>query len=208
MATRRKGKQATRGSSRSAWPVWVWVGLGMLLGIGLMLVVLGKDWAPLLRKQNLPQPNPEATAPRAGDAGIADDGKGKPRKTYDFYQVLPEKEVVIPDAELTARARAEQQAKAAQAQQPTTPSTTPAAPGSTRYMLQTGSYPDARAADEVKAKLALLGFVAQVQPVSINGKTWNRVRLGPYPSASELEDAKRALADNGINAIALKENAQ
>ncbi|MBP6329462.1 MAG: SPOR domain-containing protein, partial [Dokdonella sp.] len=38
-------------------------------------------------------------------------------------------------------------------------------------------------------------------------KTWNRVRLGPYASASELETVKAALADNGINAIALKEEA-
>ncbi|MFZ1223422.1 MAG: SPOR domain-containing protein [Dokdonella sp.] len=39
----------------------------------------------------------------------------------------------------------------------------------------------------------------------MNGKTWNRVRLGPYASASELEVAKAALSDNGFNAIALKE---
>jgi len=44
-----------------------------------------------------------------------------------------------------------------------------------------------------------------VQPVTINGKAWHRVRLGPYPSASELESAKRALSENGVNAIALKE---
>ena len=87
-------------------------------------------------------------------------------------------------------------------------STTPAAStDDTRYLLQAGSYPDVKGADEVKAKLALVGFVAQVQPVTINGKTWNRVRLGPYATASELETAKAALAENGINAIALKEEA-
>ena len=44
-----------------------------------------------------------------------------------------------------------------------------------------------------------------MQPVTVNGKSWNRVRLGPYPSASELETTKRSLSDNGINAVALKE---
>ncbi|HEY6544715.1 MAG TPA: SPOR domain-containing protein [Dokdonella sp.] len=39
----------------------------------------------------------------------------------------------------------------------------------------------------------------------MNGKTWHRVRVGPYATASELEAAKRSLADNGIKAIALKE---
>jgi cell division protein FtsN len=207
----RKGRQATRGGGSKAWPAWVWVGIGLLLGIGLMLVVLGKDWAPLLRRKNLPQPNPAATAPQASEPAVADSSKPKepPKKSYDFYKVLEANEVVIPDAELSAKARAEQQAKATQPNATPTPATppgvapTPAAGG--RYILQAGSYPDAKGADEVKAKLALLGFQAQVQPVTVNGKAWHRVRLGPYASASDLESAKRSLTENGINAIALKE---
>jgi len=65
----------------------------------------------------------------------------------------------------------------------------------------------AKGADEQKAKLALLGFTAKVQPITINGKTWNRVRVGPYASASELENAKKTLTDSGVAAIALKEAA-
>ena len=181
--------------------------VGVFLGVGLMLLVLAKDWAPLLRKKNLPQPNAEATAPRESEPPVAE---AKPKKNYDFYQVLPEAEVVIPDAELSAKAKAEQQARANPSATPTNPAANPA-PGSTvataapRYVLQAGSYPDPKAADEAKAKLAMAGFVAQVQPVTINGKTWHRVRLGPYATASELEAAKRTLSDNGISAIALKE---
>ena len=196
---RKSGRQATRGGG-SQKPAWVWMLLGILVGMGLMLLVLGKDWAPLLRRSNLPQPNPQATAPREGEPPVAE---AKPKKNYDFYQVLPEAEVVIPDAELSAKARAEQQAATTP---PTTPAGTPPSPAAGgRYVLQAGSYPDAKAADEAKAKLALSGFIARIQPVTINGKTWHRVRVGPYASASDLEAAKRALADNGINAIALKE---
>ena len=152
----KKGRQATRGGNGAQKPAWLWVLVGMLLGIGLMLLVLARDWAPLLRRQNLPQPNPEATAPRESEPPVAE---AKPKKNYDFYQVLPEAEVVIPDAELSAKAKAEQQARAN-----ATPSTTiaPPAPTPGRYVLQTGSYPDPKAADEAKAKLALAGFVAQV----------------------------------------------
>jgi cell division protein FtsN len=196
---RKSGRQATRGGG-SQKPAWVWMLLGILVGMGLMLLVLGKDWGPLLRRSNLPQPNPQATAPREGEPPVAE---AKPKKNYDFYQVLPEAEVVIPDAELSAKARAEQQAATTPA---TTPAGTPPSPAAGgRYVLQAGSYPDAKAADEAKAKLALSGFSARIQPVTINGKTWHRVRVGPYASASDLEAAKRALADNGINAIALKE---
>jgi cell division protein FtsN len=205
----RKGRQATRGGSKS-WPAWVWVGIGLVLGIGLMLLVLGKDWAPLLRKRNLPQPNPAATAPPASEPAVADTGKPKepPKKTYDFYKVLEANEVVIPDAELSAKARAEQQAKSAPNASTTAPAAETPAAGGARYILQAGSYPDAKGADEIKAKLALLGFVAQVQPVTVNGRAWHRVRLGPYASASDLEAAKRTLSENGINAIALKETPQ
>lgn len=206
MAAKKGGRQATRGGNGAQKPAWLWVLIGMLAGIGLMLLVLGKDWMPLLRKKDLPQPNAQATAPRESEPPVAD---AKPKKNYDFYQVLPEAEVVIPDAELSAKAKAEQQAKA-NAANPATPATntpatvaTPAVAG--RYILQAGSYPDPKSADEAKAKLALVGFVAQVQPVTINGKTWHRVRVGPYASASELEIAKHSLADSGINAIALKE---
>jgi cell division protein FtsN len=188
----------------------VWVGIGLVLGIGLMLLVLGKDWAPLLRKRNLPQPNPAATAPPASEPAVADTGKPKepPKKTYDFYKVLEANEVVIPDAELSAKARAEQQAKATPNAQTPAPAPGTPATGGGRYILQAGSYPDAKGADEIKAKLALLGFVAQVQPVTVNGRAWHRVRLGPYASASDLEAAKRTLSENGINAIALKETPQ
>jgi cell division protein FtsN len=204
----KKGRQATRGGSKS-WPAWVWVAIGLLLGVGLMLVVLGKDWAPLLRKKNLPQPNPAATAPQASEPAVADTSKKEPpKKSYDFYKVLEANEVVIPDAELTEKARAEQQAKNAAtpgAAATPAPGVAPTTTSGGRYILQAGSYPDAKGADEIKAKLALLGFQANVQPVTVNGKQWHRVRLGPYASASDLESAKRSLGENGINAIALKE---
>jgi len=207
MAAKKNGRQATRGGNGNAKPAWLWVLVGMLLGIGLMLLVLGKDWAPLLRKKNLPQPNPEATAPHESEPPVAE---AKPKKNYDFYQVLPEAEVVIPDAELSAKAKAEQQAQAhtnaATTPAATSPASTPATAATAgRYILQAGSYPDPKAADEAKAKLALAGFSAQIQPVTINGKTWHRVRVGPYASASDLESAKKSLSDNGISAIALKE---
>ncbi len=215
----KSGKQAFRPNDQKAWPAWVWLGVGVLLGLTLSALFLIKDWAPMLRKHNLPQPNADATAPKESDQAAADEANknpAPPKKTYDFYSVLPEMEVVIPDAELSAKAKAEQQRQqlaAAQAQttnpaNPAAPATTPPAPeAGGRYVLLAGSYADPHAADEAKAKLAMLGIVAKVQTININGKAWNRVMVGPYASASDTESAKKTLADNGVKAIPMKEAA-
>lgn len=213
-------KQAFRGNDKAHWPAWVWLCLGVLLGLGLSALMLIKDWAPMLRKRNLPQPNPEATAPKEPDQPVADEAAHKPpppKKTFDFYRALPEMEVVIPDAELSAKARAEQQrqqqamaqaqANGANATAAQTPAAAAAAPaeGGGHYILLAGSYGDPKAADEAKAKLALLGIVAKVQSITVDGKTFNRVIVGPYSNASETEAAKATLADNGVKAIPMKQ---
>jgi len=211
----KRNKQAYRENDRpAAWPAWIWLGIGVLLGLTLSALVLIKDWAPMLRKRNLPQPNAEATAPKESETAVADEAAKKPappKKSFDFYSVLPEMEVVIPDAELTAKARAEQQRQqAAMAQSQTANANAAAATAATpseggRYVLLAGSYGDPKAADEAKAKLAMLGVVAKVQSITINGKTWNRVMVGPYANASDTETAKKSLADNGVKAIPMKE---
>jgi cell division protein FtsN len=166
----------------------------------------------------------------------------KPKKpSYDFYSVLSEKEVRIPDAEIRAQASAEaqqkqqqqqaaqqqaaaQKAEVAQQQQATAAAAnlpkastqtvtavpaqpTPAAPaaGGSGYLLQVGAFPSASDAEALKAKLALQGFVANVQAVKVGAQTYNRVRLGPFKSATDLESTKQHLQAAGISAIALKE---
>jgi cell division protein FtsN len=202
----RKGRQAVRNGGFLSW--WAWVLIGVAGGALLMLLVVRGGMLPITREQTGPEPNPLATAPHGSEPGIADQpaADNAPKKpSYDFYSVLPEKEVVIPDAEISAQAKAESQ----QAQQ--AGDATPAAAAAAAvtddngYLLQVGSFPSADDAEAMKAKLALQGFVASIQPVTINGQTWNRVRLGPFGSASDLEAAKQKLSAAGINAIALKE---
>jgi len=237
--TKGRGKQAVRNNS-GGMPGWGWAIIGILGGAVLMAVVLKGSFLPLQRP-NGPAPNPQATAQRASDPGVAESAPeaDKPKKpTYDFYSVLSEKEVRIPDAEISAQAQAEakarqqaaaqqqaqQKAAAAQQQTGTTPpppanlpavktetvAAVPAAPAppptsSGGYLLQVGAFPSAGDAESLKAKLALQGFVANVQTVKVGGQNYNRVRLGPFKSATELESTKQRLQQAGINAIALKE---
>ena len=68
-------------------------------------------------------------------------------------------------------------------------------------MLQVVATGDAKAAEEFKARLAMLGFSAKVYTSTSDGKTINRVRLGPYATASETEAAKRSLSENSISSF-------
>lgn len=205
MATRRSS-HARRGGSSST-PAWAWLLAGLVLGVGLAAFVVYGGYAPGLRSAT-PQPEPraDATPPARNGANnneqAATNNNGRPR--YDFYTVLPEMEVLIPDSELQERVRAEKPAQNTTGQ---TAATTPPATA-VRYRLQAASYRDPRQAEETKARLALLGVSATVQSVNVNGSTFHRVYVGPYSSAAEVERVKQQLASNGMQAIAVRETAQ
>ena len=233
MAARKgRGRQAVRNGS-NGFPGWGYAIVGLVAGAILMAVMMRGSLLTSLRKADGPQANPQATAERGSAPGVLEStGDNAPKKPqFDFYSVLSEKEVRIPDAEISAQARVEQQQKqqaaqlqAQQAAQPApaaAPANAPAAvsqdvtaaPASavpqpaagSGYLLQVGAFPNAADAETLKAKLALQGFVANVQSVNIGAQTYHRVRLGPFRSATELESTKQRLAGAGINAIALKE---
>jgi len=227
MATRKgKGRQAVRNNS-GGLPSWAGLLVGILIGALVVVVLLRHSLVPMSAKQG-PQPNPQATAQQDSDTGLQPSSSAPQKPKYDFYSVLSEKEVRIPDAELSAQARAEQQQKQQAAAQASTPGSTPAtangnapaavsqdvtaAPQTTvqsssgsGYLLQVGAFPNAADAEALKAKLALQGFVANVRTVNVGGQTYHRVRLGPFQSAMALEAVKQRLAKAGIPAIALKE---
>lgn len=89
---------------------------------------------------------------------------------------------------------------------PATASNAAAASANTdaRYILQAGAFGASGDAEELKARIALLGLGARVESASINGKTMYRVRMGPYGTASELAEAKAKLGSNGLPAMAIK----
>lgn len=133
MATRNKNQARRKGGSNGT-PGWVWLVAGLVLGVALFFIVPGllkKDGDGFFR----PQPNPDALPAQVADAdsnaddvapetsaatsqpdAVMDDTAAKETQ-YDFYTLLPGKEVQMSDAELAASARAEQasEARAAQA---------------------------------------------------------------------------------------------
>ncbi len=205
MAARKKGKgrQAVR-NGNSGMPGWTWALIGILAGALLMAFALRGTWMPMLRKSDVPEPNPQATAQKGSEPGVADQAnadKPKPR-SYDFYSVLSEKEVRIPDAEIRAQASAEAQARQqAAAQQVTQAQQQQAAASNTNL-------PKAAETQTVTAAPALQTTPAPTAAApAANGYL---LQVGAFPSASDAESLKAKLALQGFvaNVQSVKVGAQ
>lgn len=213
MATRNSRQAVRNGGPR--FPGWALFVAGVV--VGLLLFAFASRHLPSLRRADQPQANPNAVAQQGSSPGIAASTSAATGSQFDFYKVLPEKEVVIPNAELSAMAKAEQQKAAAAnnasagapaASSASAPATAAAsAPSATGgYVLQVGAFPNSGDAEALKAKLALQGFAANVQSVTLSGQVWNRVRIGPFASAAQLQSVQEQLAAAGLPAgVALKE---
>ena len=144
----------------------------------------------------------------------------KPR--FDFYTILPKMEVTIPEEDIgpqTAPAvfkpvdtpattapeskpevspEAIAVAKPVIAVPQSQPIAKPATSSGGNYFLQSDTYRVADQAERLKAQLALLGLQASVQNVTLNKNTIHRVRVGPFPDFSTLEQARALMRRHGI----------
>ena len=125
----------------------------------------------------------------------------KPR--FDFYKILPGvEEPRVPKSGAPDKAVAKidegapQVDKAAQDKAAKTPE---------RFWLQAGSFASEAEAENLKARLALAGWEAAIQPVSLPDKGPRfRVRLGPYDNTDELNRIKSELAKRGFEVAVIK----
>lgn len=72
------------------------------------------------------------------------------------------------------------------------------------YFLQTGAFREQADAESARAKLALLGFEAQVsERPSDNGNLY-RVRIGPIGQTETVNRMRSKLSDNGVDAAVIR----
>ena len=134
----------------------------------------------------------EAPAPaKPGPASAAQDAETQ----FEFYEMLPKFEVVIPE---------EQEGAAAPAAGPGAG----VAPGPVdkpgAYILQAGSFRNHADADRVRALIAMQGVESKIQKVTIDRDTWHRVRVGPITNLKQLEDTRSKLRNARIDALVIR----
>ncbi len=163
----------------------MWLFTGILIGLGLAWYLFAKGYIPATR---IEQPVAGTTSSQQPEPAIADGissaaaEQNKPR--YDFFTVLPEMEVVVPE-------------------QRNEPKTAPETDTGI-YLLQVGSFRQAADAEQLKARLALIGIVARIQTVNVNEATWHRVRIGPVNGIRKADELRNQLSDNGIDSLVMK----
>ena len=182
---------------------------GTLFGI-FIGVALGLSLAAAVAFYLMKGGNPYVAASPAASREVAKEtpksGRGeasapeKPR--FDFYKILPGGEGPrVPKAGVPSsdKAVAKVDERAAQTDKDK------AAKAAERFWLQAGSFANEADAEDLKARLALAGWEAAIQPASLPDKGQRfRVRLGPYDNTDELSRMKTELAKRGFDVAVIK----
>jgi cell division protein FtsN len=149
------------------------------LAVGLSLSLFVLIWQNYREKHPasaaLDVPKPEPRVDKPGAAADADETA----KSYDFYDMLPKFEVVVPEKD-----------REVASERSGTPATIER-PGV--YVLQAGSYRQQAEADRIRAQLKMQGIDANVQRVAVDDDVWHRVRIGPITDLTELNRLRARL---------------
>ncbi len=188
-----KSKSMDNSSGKAGYPIWMGIVIGLFLGwgsaIGIALYITHQP-NPFINKMKLPSTetiSPKTETPKQDTKTAKTD---KPR--FDFYKILPGNEEPVSEQELK---RAKQAA-----------ANNPAKEEKITYLLQAGAFQKQPDADNLKAKLALLGLEANIQTIDLpeKGGIWHRVRLGPYNKVDDMDKTRGVLAQNGIESALIK----
>ena len=176
-----------KGSSRSGGgSLFIGILIGLVLGLGIALGVawyINKMPNPFQAKTPAAKSEPAKTTEPAKtpEMGGKPAAEGKPR--FDFYKILPGVEEPATDQQL-------RDAKGASKES---------------FYLQAGAFQNAPDADNLKARLALIGMQATIQTTTLPDRgVWHRVRIGPYANVEELNRTRDTLKKSGIDTTLIK----
>ncbi|MDH5388352.1 MAG: SPOR domain-containing protein [Gammaproteobacteria bacterium] len=189
MPTDYKGR--SNGREKKPLPGFVWLLAGLSIGLFVALLVyldkqpnVNANFGAAVKKE-LDKIKQHSSTTKQSKPET--DKQAEPK--FNFYTILPELEVLIPESET---------------QPPKSRPISASPEDNKQYVLQAGSFKNKSDAEKLKASLALLGFEAHIQSVTVNSIPWHRVRIGPYTQSNDLYDKIDQLHQNGIKAIPME----
>ena len=128
----------------------------------------------------------ETTPAKVDVAAVKKEEKVAPEEPkFDYYTILPNAEIVVPDHEIKSRVREELVGKVKL----------------TQYTVQAGAFRDFKDADHLKTKLLDMGIASTIEKAKVGNVVWSRVKLGPYAQLNSVEQVKARLRKSGIDAM-------
>lgn len=181
-------KQRMAPRSRSGGSLLLGIAIGFVLGLGaaaLIAIYFLKTPMPFLDRARDKAPNAAPNLTEASKpAAKTQEAKTETKPRFDFYRILPGQEEPVTERQVREAVR--QAEKSGGGIKET-------------YLLQAGSFQNPADADNLKAKLALLGLEASVEPTNLAEKgIWYRVRIGPYTKLEEINRVRQQMVENGI----------
>lgn len=178
-------------AKKSGSPMLVGIVIGMFIGLAIALAVAifikGSPSPFVERSKPLATNGGEqiTPAPAATVEAPAEKPQNAEKPRFDFYTILPGTEEPATEKDIKQQ--------------------DPASASKTQYYLQAGAFQNESDADNLKAKLALMGIEASIQTATVPDKgVWHRVRVGPYNNVDDLNRVRGTLTQNGITASLVK----
>lgn len=216
-----------RGASRYETPAkkpipgWLWLAIGLSVGAFIVFLMKLEPGGG----DDIKRAKADAKAAKIAEANKTPPSPTAPVKPkYDFYTLLPESEVIVPNEAVpektppavvapTTPVTPEQAAKidTARAQAALSGLTPPPAPPVakpapvTTFFLQAGSFRKQTDAEKVRAQIILLGQAATVESGTVKDETWYRVLVGPFSNREQLTTAQKQLAGGGFSNLLLQQ---
>lgn len=190
MAKRRRRKSRTQKRRQQEYPGWAYGLFGLAVGLSVAAAVWVND------RSDADKLSSTLREPASLESSIDDNGETQasaarpaPKESrFQFYDMLPNFEVVIPEEDPEVAADVEPRAVVQ--------------PGV--YVLQAGSFSTYGDADRRRAELALQGISSSIQRVTIDDKTYHRVRIGPTDDLDELNLLRSRLRAAKIDVLRIR----
>ncbi|KAA0693821.1 SPOR domain-containing protein [Halopseudomonas laoshanensis] len=188
-AAPRRGASRQQSNSKRSIPGWLWLVAGLAIGVFVTFLFQLEPGRGSVQRDKTPPP-PAVTPPPPSKAD-------QPR--YDFYTLLPESEVIVPQSSVPETAEPE---KSTDEKKPEDA----ASASGTRFYLQAGSFRQRAEADRVRAQILLLGLDVKLENARLDGgEIWYRVQVGPFQDRATLSSAQTTLAGNGFDNLLLQQ---
>ena len=99
--------------------------------------------------------------------------------TFDFYDTLPKESSVYREEKIKSNPDKDREVD---------------------YFIQVGAFSEESPADNLKAKLALMGFESVIMSAKIGNNVFHRVSVGPYQKYEKAKDVSEKLMKEGFKA--------